>query len=196
MVRWAQTTHLPTKVTYEFDSTKHEWVIETTTNIIHTIHEHRRVDGHLHRSDKTLIGNALPSPKETLSTEMFRGKKTLMVSPIVEYVPYMSVSAPRLTLVHPTRRTTSTLHVSKLEEGSWYSDLLKSRGYDRIKIIDKGSIGSTPLEIGIRDNALRHNLDVMHIEKNMCNNVVFTIFNDSGKSKTTSKLVKTCNAWG
>jgi len=32
-------------------------------------------------------------------------------------------------------------------------------------------------------NLLRHNLDPMHIEKNVCDNVVYTLLNDSGKSK-------------
>ncbi|KAK2363440.1 hypothetical protein QL285_088428 [Trifolium repens] len=34
-----------------------------------------------------------------------------------------------------------------------------------------------------KDNCLRHNLDVMHIEKNVCDNVIFTLLNDSAKSK-------------
>ncbi|XP_074555671.1 uncharacterized protein LOC141811546 [Curcuma longa] len=32
-------------------------------------------------------------------------------------------------------------------------------------------------------NALRHNLDVMHIEKNVCDNVLYTLLNESGKTK-------------
>jgi len=32
-------------------------------------------------------------------------------------------------------------------------------------------------------NLLRHNLDVMHIEKNVCDNVLYTILNESGKTK-------------
>jgi hypothetical protein len=32
-------------------------------------------------------------------------------------------------------------------------------------------------------NLLRHNLDVMHIEKNVCDNVIFTLLNETGKSK-------------
>ena len=32
-------------------------------------------------------------------------------------------------------------------------------------------------------NSLCHNLDVMHIEKNVCNNVIYTLLNDSAKSK-------------
>ncbi|KAK2368692.1 hypothetical protein QL285_081869 [Trifolium repens] len=34
-----------------------------------------------------------------------------------------------------------------------------------------------------KDNCLRHNLDMMHIEKNVCENIIFTLLNDSGKSK-------------
>ncbi|XP_061358361.1 uncharacterized protein LOC133302572 [Gastrolobium bilobum] len=34
-----------------------------------------------------------------------------------------------------------------------------------------------------RHNLLRHNLDVMHIEKNVCDNIIFTLLNDSSKSK-------------
>ncbi|KAL4275106.1 hypothetical protein AHAS_Ahas20G0074000 [Arachis hypogaea] len=33
------------------------------------------------------------------------------------------------------------------------------------------------------NNGLRHNLDVMHIEKNVCDNIVFTIMNEKAKSK-------------
>ena len=33
------------------------------------------------------------------------------------------------------------------------------------------------------NNLLRHNLDVMHIEKNVCDNVVFTLLNETGRSK-------------
>ena len=32
-------------------------------------------------------------------------------------------------------------------------------------------------------NLLRHNLDVMHIEKNVCDNVIYTILNEQGKTK-------------
>ncbi|XP_025608126.1 uncharacterized protein [Arachis hypogaea] len=41
-----------------------------------------------------------------------------------------------------------------------------------------------------KENMLRHNLDVMHIEKNVCDNIVFTILNDSGKSKDNLKARK------
>ena len=34
---------------------------------------------------------------------------------------------------------------------------------------------------------LRHNLDVMHIEKNVCDNVLGTLLNLEGKSKDTDK---------
>lgn len=34
-----------------------------------------------------------------------------------------------------------------------------------------------------KDNLLRHNLDMMHIEKNVCDNIIFTLLNDSKKSK-------------
>ena len=34
-----------------------------------------------------------------------------------------------------------------------------------------------------KDNLLRHSLDVMHIEKNVCDNVLYTIMNEPGKSK-------------
>ncbi|XP_016206754.1 uncharacterized protein LOC107647150 [Arachis ipaensis] len=39
-------------------------------------------------------------------------------------------------------------------------------------------------------NLLRHNMDVMHIEKNMCDNIIYTILNDSGKSKDNLKARK------
>ena len=34
-----------------------------------------------------------------------------------------------------------------------------------------------------KDNLLCHNLDVMHIEKNVCDNVLYTLLNEVGKSK-------------
>ncbi|KAL4382007.1 hypothetical protein AHAS_Ahas04G0190400 [Arachis hypogaea] len=40
------------------------------------------------------------------------------------------------------------------------------------------------------ENMLRNNLDVMRIEKNVCDNIVFTILNDSGKSKDNMKTRK------
>ena len=32
-------------------------------------------------------------------------------------------------------------------------------------------------------NTLRHNLDIMHIEKNVCDNVLRTLMNENGKFK-------------
>ncbi|XP_016177886.1 uncharacterized protein LOC107620200 [Arachis ipaensis] len=46
------------------------------------------------------------------------------------------------------------------------------------------------------DQMLRHNLDVMHIEKNVCDNVVFTILNDSGKSKDNLKAHRDLQCMG
>ncbi|XP_016206958.1 uncharacterized protein LOC107647394 [Arachis ipaensis] len=46
------------------------------------------------------------------------------------------------------------------------------------------------------DQMLRHNLDVMHIEKNVCDNVVFTILNDSGKSKDNVKARRDLQCMG
>ncbi|XP_061374183.1 uncharacterized protein LOC133316451 [Gastrolobium bilobum] len=34
-----------------------------------------------------------------------------------------------------------------------------------------------------RHNLLRHNLDMMHIEKNVCDNIIYTLLNDASKSK-------------
>ena len=34
-----------------------------------------------------------------------------------------------------------------------------------------------------KDNILRHNLDVMHIEKNVCDNILGTLVNIEGMSK-------------
>ncbi|XP_057444525.1 uncharacterized protein LOC130736753 [Lotus japonicus] len=44
-------------------------------------------------------------------------------------------------------------------------------------------------------NKLRHNLDVMHIEKNVCENILFTLLND-GKSKDHLKARKDLQAMG
>ncbi|XP_057740110.1 uncharacterized protein LOC130957259 [Arachis stenosperma] len=46
------------------------------------------------------------------------------------------------------------------------------------------------------DQMLRHNLDVMHIEKNVCDNVVFTILNDSSKSKDNLKARRDLQCMG
>lgn len=39
-------------------------------------------------------------------------------------------------------------------------------------------------------NLLRHNLDVMHIEKNVCDNLIRTLLNLEGKSKDNEKARK------
>ncbi|XP_025616664.1 uncharacterized protein [Arachis hypogaea] len=46
------------------------------------------------------------------------------------------------------------------------------------------------------NNELRHNLDVMHIEKNVCDNIVFTMLNESGKSKDHLKAGKDLQLMG
>ena len=38
-----------------------------------------------------------------------------------------------------------------------------------------------------KDNLLRHNLDIMHIEKNVCDNVLWTLLNVDGKGKDNLK---------
>ncbi|XP_072075266.1 uncharacterized protein [Arachis hypogaea] len=45
-------------------------------------------------------------------------------------------------------------------------------------------------------NLLRHNMDVMHIEKNVCDNILNTILNDSGKSKDNLKSRKDLQLMG
>ncbi|XP_016206702.1 uncharacterized protein LOC107647092 [Arachis ipaensis] len=46
------------------------------------------------------------------------------------------------------------------------------------------------------NNGLRHNLDVMHIEKNVCDNIVFTIMNEKGKYKDHLKARKDLQLMG
>ncbi|XP_025703733.1 uncharacterized protein [Arachis hypogaea] len=46
------------------------------------------------------------------------------------------------------------------------------------------------------DQMLRHNLDVMHIEKNVCDNVVFPILMDSSKSKDNLKARRDLQCMG
>ena len=42
--------------------------------------------------------------------------------------------------------------------------------------------------LGVLDDLdLRHNLDVMHIEKNICDNIIGTLLNIEGKTKDTLK---------
>jgi hypothetical protein len=43
-----------------------------------------------------------------------------------------------------------------------------------------------------KDQLLRHNIDVMHTEKNVVDNILGTLLNMNEKPKTTSKHVKTC----
>ena len=38
-----------------------------------------------------------------------------------------------------------------------------------------------------KDNSLRHNLDVMHIEKNICDNIIGTLLEIEGKKKDHAK---------
>ena len=38
-----------------------------------------------------------------------------------------------------------------------------------------------------KDNLIRQNLDVMHIEKNVCDNILWTLLNVQGKSKDSLK---------
>ena len=38
-----------------------------------------------------------------------------------------------------------------------------------------------------KDNLIRRNLDVMHIEKNVCDNVLWTLLNVQGRSKDSLK---------
>lgn len=45
-------------------------------------------------------------------------------------------------------------------------------------------------------NLLQHNLDPMHIEKNVCDNVVYTLLNDPGKSKDNLKARKDLKKMG
>ncbi|XP_052197234.1 uncharacterized protein LOC127804414 [Diospyros lotus] len=45
-------------------------------------------------------------------------------------------------------------------------------------------------------NLLRHNLDVMHIEKNVCDNVLYTILNESGKTKDNLNARKALKEMG
>jgi len=45
-------------------------------------------------------------------------------------------------------------------------------------------------------NLLRHNLDVMHIEKNVCDNVIYTLLNEPKKSKDNLSARKDLRAMG
>ncbi|XP_061347422.1 uncharacterized protein LOC133292947 [Gastrolobium bilobum] len=62
----------------------------------------------------------------------------------------------------------------------------------RARVSDRGAHGNTMqwkkksifFELPYwRHNLLRHNLDLMHIEKNVCDNIIFTLLNDANKSK-------------
>ncbi|XP_027940215.1 uncharacterized protein LOC114194288 [Vigna unguiculata] len=46
------------------------------------------------------------------------------------------------------------------------------------------------------NNLLHHNLDVMHIEKNVCDNVVYTLLNQGKKSKDNLKARNDLKDWG
>ncbi|XP_025670687.2 uncharacterized protein [Arachis hypogaea] len=45
-------------------------------------------------------------------------------------------------------------------------------------------------------NLLRHNLDIMHIEKNVCDNVLYTLLNETGRSKDNLKARKDLKEMG
>lgn len=44
-------------------------------------------------------------------------------------------------------------------------------------------------------NLIRHCLDMVHIEKNVCDNVLFTVLERKIEQRTICKLVKTCSLW-
>ncbi|XP_015955341.1 uncharacterized protein LOC107479750 [Arachis duranensis] len=52
------------------------------------------------------------------------------------------------------------------------------------------------VQLSKENNGLHHNLDVMHIEKNVCNNIVFTILNEKGKSKDHIKARRDLQSMG
>ncbi|XP_025661460.1 uncharacterized protein [Arachis hypogaea] len=47
-----------------------------------------------------------------------------------------------------------------------------------------------------KTNLLRHNLDFMHIEKNVCDNILYTLLNDKAKSKDNLKAQKDLKEMG
>ena len=47
-----------------------------------------------------------------------------------------------------------------------------------------------------KHNLLRHNLDVMHIQKHVCDNLIYTLLNDSSKSKDHVNARKDLKAMG
>lgn len=63
-------------------------------------------------------------------------------------------------------------------------DRKRKRGIDELNWSKKSILFELPYWSKL---LMRHNLDVMHIEKNVCDNIVGTLLNDSVKSKDTTK---------
>ncbi|MED6118942.1 hypothetical protein PIB30_007447 [Stylosanthes scabra] len=97
MVRWVKIKHLPPTVTFVYDSTKHAWIVETTTR------EQLSLETICISSDSESEDNL----REDRNVHFEKGRHdhspTRHTTPMVEYVPYSPVSAPRRTLNHPTQ---------------------------------------------------------------------------------------------
>ncbi|MED6200166.1 hypothetical protein PIB30_082481 [Stylosanthes scabra] len=117
----SETTRLPTKVIYEFDFEKHVWVEEIITKVIHTIHEHRNVVGHLQQPSETLIGTVPPSPKELQSNEVIYVSSNLELEEDDQKVLGGDGTLKEESLVEE-----KTLHVSTVVEEDAYDHLIRT----------------------------------------------------------------------
>ena len=68
-----------------------------------------------------------------------------------------------------------------------------------VENVDKGPLKKKSIFFQLpywKDLLLRHNLDVMHIEKNVCDNIVGTLLGQVGKSKDNLKARLDLEKWG
>ncbi|MED6171182.1 hypothetical protein PIB30_038412 [Stylosanthes scabra] len=131
MVCWVEITQLSSKVSSVYDSAKQEWIVETTTRVIHIIHLRSKVTNNPQQPVINIIDIEQQQPKEQLSPEVInissnsemeegvhedvrkigfveeeeqKQEAAMPPRPIVGYISYSSVSAPRRVLSHPTQR--------------------------------------------------------------------------------------------
>uniref|UniRef100_A0A151UG06 DUF4218 domain-containing protein n=1 Tax=Cajanus cajan TaxID=3821 RepID=A0A151UG06_CAJCA len=115
----------------------------------------------------------------------FNGEKDLRSSPkalsgfeILEQVQNINVTFGRISVQEGTRKRTRGGHLPQSSTQQWK----KKRIFFELPYW--------------KDNCLRHNLDMMHIEKNVCDNVIYTLLNDSVKTKDNVNARKDLQAMG
>ncbi|XP_045824924.1 uncharacterized protein LOC123917287 [Trifolium pratense] len=111
---------------------------------------------------------------------------------------------------HPFRRNKNAFVKGEIETREPPQNLTSEQVWDKVKGMPKveivGGVASKPRGYGVthnwtkksifwdlpywKDNLLRHNLDVMHVEKNVFENIFNTVMNVKGKTKDNDKARK------